>query len=331
MAETDYSKISSDDINSGKYVFKDVFDVYRYIKSKGWNIGWYAAPQFEIMELDENNVVASPLPIQPLYRGQSSFFEKCLPSLYRRRWTNLQSLERLVQIEDFKHILQDNPEIRDNIKGGLSINYNGLAQHYGIETNIIDLTNSFGVAAFFATSDYNQLDGSYRPVMEITRKGVIYFLPMGIFGFGPASKNQIWPIGMEALVRPGEQRGFGAYLKENQDFHTLGGSRFFFWQNAEASIECHRRFGFGTVLFPYDPMVEKVWNIRKYRIYGKDSIVKVAENNPELGYDATTAIIALEEDGCNIVETTPFRYTRDEIKFITDRYHKRYPDSFPKE
>lgn len=148
MVKFDYSKISSEDINSGKYVFKDVFAVYDYIKSKGWNIGWYAAPQFEIMELDKNNIVASPLPMQPLYRGQNAFFEKCVPSLYRRNWTNLQTLERLVQIEDFKHILQDNPEIQDNIKGGLSINYNGLAQHYGIETNIIDLTNSFGVAAF---------------------------------------------------------------------------------------------------------------------------------------------------------------------------------------
>lgn len=29
-----------------------------------------------------------------------------------------------------------------------SVNYEGLAQHYGIETAIMDLTNSFGVAAF---------------------------------------------------------------------------------------------------------------------------------------------------------------------------------------
>lgn len=329
VVKFDYSKISSEDINSGKYVFKDVFAVYDYIKSKGWNIGWYAAPQFEIMELDKNNIVTSPLPMQPLYRGQNAFFEKCVPSLYRRNWTNLQTLERLVQIEDFKHILQDNPEIQDNIKGGLSINYNGLAQHYGIETNIIDLTNSFGVAAFFATTDYNQLDGSYRPVMEIIRKGVIYFLPMGIFGFGPTSKNQIWPIGMEALVRPGEQRGFGAYLNENQDFHALVGSRFFFWQNAKASIECQRRFGYGALLFPYDPMAEKVWNMRKYRIYGKDSIIKVVENNQELGYDTSDAIKALIDSGCVVTETTPYRYTVDEIKFITECYHKRYPGSFP--
>lgn len=53
-----------------------------------------------------------------------------------------------MQIEDFKTILNDNPEIKDEIEGGLAVNYIGLAQHYGIETNVIDLTNSFGVAAF---------------------------------------------------------------------------------------------------------------------------------------------------------------------------------------
>lgn len=73
-----------------------------------------------------------------------------------------------------------------------------IIQHYGIETNVIDMTNSFGVAAFFATSDYDSLTHTYRPVMEIVRKGVIYFMPTGIFNFGPTLDNQVWPIGMEA-------------------------------------------------------------------------------------------------------------------------------------
>ena len=139
---------SDEDVNSDGYVFKDVFEVFKYLKSKGWSIGWYAAPHFEVMTLHDNHVVASPTPFQPLYRGQSSYYERCLPSLYRRKWSDLQKLERLVQIEDFKTILNDNPEIKDEIEGGLAVNYIGLAQHYGIETNVIDLTNSFGVAAF---------------------------------------------------------------------------------------------------------------------------------------------------------------------------------------
>lgn len=330
MLETDFAKISDQDINSGDYVFRDVFDIYKYIKYKGWNIGWYAAPYFEVMELEKGHVVASPTPFQPLYRGQSSYYEPCLPSLYRKQWTIEQTLERLVQLEDFKSILNEHPEIQDTLRAGLYVNYDGLAQHYGIETSIMDLTNSFGVAAYFATSDYDALTGSYRPVMEIVRKGVIYFLPMGIFGEIYTKRNQVWPIGMEALPRPGEQRGFGAYLKPEQDFHSLRPFRFFFWQNSEASIECHKRMGFGQALFPYDPMVEKVWSMRKYRVYGLDSVEKVVRTHPELNLELDSAVDMLVRNGCNILPMTPFRYTKQELEFITQRYHDKYSNGFEK-
>lgn len=328
MNATDLTRYPDEDVNSGNYVFKDVFEVFDYIKSKGWSIGWYAAPHFEVMTLSDNRIVASPTPFHPLYRGQSSYYEQCLPSFYRRQWSSLQKMERLVQIEDFKVILDDNPEIKDIVAEGFAVNYIGLAQHYGIETNVIDLTNSFGVAAFFATSDYDSLTQTYRPVMDTVRKGVIYFMPLGIFDFGPTMDNQVWPIGMEALARPGEQRGFGAYLNKNQDFHSICRLKFFFWQNARASIECQKRFGFGTTLFPYDPMAEKVSVMRKYRIYGKDSVRKVVKENPELGYDYQAAVDSLTDAGCRFSDSTPFRYTQHELKYITGNYRKKYPDSF---
>lgn len=328
VTTTDFSAILEKDIYTGRYVFKDIFDVYSYIASK-WNIGWYAAPQFQVMTLDDNRIVASPVPFTPLYRGQSCYYEKCLPSLYRKEWPPIQTLERLVQIEDFKTILNDNPAVQDFIKEGLIVNYVGLAQHYGIETNIIDLTNSFGVAAFFATSDYNSLTGCYRPVKEVIRKGVIYFLPMGMFTPTPQTdKNQIFPIGMDVLPRPGEQRGFCAYLEKGQDFNDVFGlNRFFFWHNEQASVECHRRMGFGMALFPYDPMVEKIWCMRKYRIYGKDSINKVLREHPEIGFDESVFKILIHA-GWHIEDSTPFRYTQEELTFITDRYRKMYPGGF---
>lgn len=333
--------ISPEDINSGKYVFNDIFQVYQYLKGKGWSFGWYSAPHFEVMELSSHKsesprrIVASPTPFQPLFRGQNAFYKPCYPSLYRKDWSVKEELERLVQIEDFKIILNDHPEIQDNIDAGLEINYEGLAQHYGIETNIIDLTNSFGVAAFFATTDYDSLTDTYRPIEETYRQGVIYFLPTGIFtNFSQTFIEKdlpysIWPIGMEALPRPGEQRGFGAYLKKGVDFNCVSPIKFFFRQNKWSSIECCRRFNFGMHLFPFDPIVEKVRNIRKYRIYGKDSVSNVVTNNINLGLDTDEAVKTLTDNGCVIVESTPFRYTKQELNFITDRYHKMYPDSFP--
>ncbi len=282
----------------------------------------------------DNRVVAAPKPFTPLFRGQNTFYKQCYPSLFRKEWSIPDELERLVQIEDFKAILDDNPEIQDMLKSELQVNYDGLAQHYGIETNIIDLTNSFGVAAFFATSDYDSLTGLYKPIEETHRQGVIYFLPLGIFSnftqsFGNDDDDYaIWPIGLEALPRPGEQRGFGAHMKKGVDFNTIAPCRFFFRQNKISSLKCQEGFRWGAMLFPWDPMVEKVNNIRKYRIYGKDSVRKVIESRPDLHLDEVKAMDILTKKGCILVETTPFKYTQDELRYITERYHKMYPGSF---
>lgn len=319
--------ISDEDIDPGRYVFKDVFDVYDFLQSKGWNIGWYAGPYFEVMQLEDNSVVASPTPFNPLYRGQSKVYKNCIPSLCRRTFSDIEKIERELQLNDFKNILNDNPEIMDLLKGNLKVNYLGLAQHYGIETNIIDLTNSFGVAAFFATSDYNPLTDSYIPVTEVMRQGIIYFLPTGMFSFTPNNKTgKILPIGLEALARPGEQRAFGAYVNTGSDLIDFGCLRLYFWQSPAASFECHRRMNFGKTLFPYDPMVEKVRVIRKYRIYGKDSLREVLDKNDNLNWDFNFALDTLTKHGCSFLDSTPFRYTEDELLYLRKQYQQRYSD-----
>lgn len=104
MTKEEFSNINEEDIHSGKYVFRDVFEVGRYLQSIGWSVFWYAPPQFVAMDFGENKMINVPMPGNPLYRGQNEYYEPCLPSLYRRPWNIAEKLERLVQIEDFKTI-----------------------------------------------------------------------------------------------------------------------------------------------------------------------------------------------------------------------------------
>ncbi len=311
-------------------IFPDVFAVYDYLtKEKGWSFGFHTAPQFEVMTLYGNRLAAAPMPMSPLFRGESEFHVKCLPSLFRKEWTPLQKLERQIQLEDFRLILQVNPEIKDMEVGGLEVNYNGLAQHYGIETNILDLTNSFLVAAFFATTTYDPLMDVYRPILHTVSSGVIYFFPTGDFmNFG--HEAPIWPIGMEALRRPGEQRGFGMEMNGRyRDLNHYSGAHLFrFWHTPQVSLRVWEMTHGGYDLFPYDPMAEKVRNMRKYRIYSEEGLRLAFDKTeiPEMSLE--DARKTLTQDGCTFVNRLPFAYTKKEVEYINDLFRKMYPGHF---
>lgn len=46
------------------------------------------------------------------------------------------------------------------------VDYVGLAQHYGLKTDVLDVTNSIEVAMFFAMCDYDSDTDSYKPKHE---------------------------------------------------------------------------------------------------------------------------------------------------------------------
>lgn len=310
-------------------VFPDVFAIFKYLQKQGWlGIPFHTPPYFEVMTLYGNRMAASPMPMSPLWRGESKFHEHCMPSLYRRGWTELERLERQIQLEDFKQILQINPEIKEMEEGGLEVNYNGLAQHYGIETNVLDLTNSFLVAAFFATTTYDPLMDVYQPIVQSDLQGVIYFFPTGSYlSFG--HEPPIWPIGLAALRRPGEQRGFGMEMTEqNKDLNRYHGVRLFrFFHSEEVSFQIWDQTMGGGIFFPYDPMTEKVRNMRKYRIYSEEAF-QMAFKKDAFNLPIEEARNALVHSGCTFIDKLPFAYTKKEIVYINDLYRKMYPGNF---
>lgn len=308
-------------------IFPDVFAVYDFLtKKKGWTLDFHTPSQFEAMTLYDNRLAMAPMPMSPLFRGENEFHERCLPSLFRREWTPLQKLERQIQLEDFRLILQENPEIKEMEKSGVEVNYDGLAQHYGIETNILDLTNSFLVAAFFATTTYDPLADVYRPIVHTDSQGVIYFFPVGPFmDFGIDAP--IWPIGMLALRRPGEQRGYCVEMDgDHEDLNNYSGAHIFrFWHNPHASMEIWRLTQGSTALFPYDPMSEKVRNMRKYRIYSENGLHSAYVIISDIGMNLENARDSLRKDGCTFVDKLPFAYTEKEIEYINDLFRRMYP------
>ena len=185
------------------------------------------------------------------------------------------------------------------------------------------------VAAFFATTIYDYLTDTYKPIMHTVSKGVVYYSPMGCMVEGLEPDPRMLPIGMEALHRPGEQRGYGYSMKENENLNDVKTiQKYFFWHTPAASKKIQILTKGMKTFFPYDPMTEKVRNILKYRIYSDEALLQAYAKMPNFAINMNDARSKMIAGGCKFVNYVPFAYTQQELEFIRKELHQMYPDSY---
>ena len=216
------------------------------------------------------------------YRGQWKFFDNCLPLLYRYKGDEFlrQRLLSQFQIAEMILVMQSHPVIYDLMMGALDIPvlgkiklpilYDGLAQHYGINTEYLDLTNNIWSAAFFASSQYR--DGKYYPyeIQEDSqlddRYGVIYRLKFvddekQKLDF---SKEKISPIGLQYFNRPGRQCAFVKKMSEEENFNdTQNLEKIFFRHDNNANRLIYTLCQMGKQFYVDDSLANVVDAIRK--------------------------------------------------------------------
>lgn len=124
--------------------------------------GYIQEGMFEIVEGPDGKgrLIPCSLSFNAYYRGESGYHKPCKPSLYRKGMTDelifherLKACELELLIEDypitsiFKSGLQVNLSNGQVIPLHLKIDAEALAQHYGIKTDLLDLTVDKFVAA----------------------------------------------------------------------------------------------------------------------------------------------------------------------------------------
>jgi hypothetical protein len=118
------------------------------------------------------------------------------------------------------------------------VDYVAMAQHYGLTTEYLDITNSKWVAAFFACTGYDWDTDSYYPVGRDYYEGygVMYITSWdgSIMPDEFYEKNGV--IGYQYFARPTKQSSFGYKMKKEEDFNELPYfKKIFFRHDFEAS------------------------------------------------------------------------------------------------
>lgn len=152
-----------------------------------------------------------------LYRGEYKFHETTLSSCQRdiSRTTGIpfstQQLIDHLKIEEFTQIAKTFPNTILAQMGNININWEALAQHYGLRTNLIDVSSEPFIAAFFATHRYDYDNDKYKMVTKgigcIKKAHPISLFLNPVDNGGDDSRiNSI--IGVQHFKRPTLQRAF---------------------------------------------------------------------------------------------------------------------------
>lgn len=218
------------------------------------------------------------------YRGQNEDFGVCKTSLDRCNSKKEQFLN-ICRTIAFEELLNVHPFIifthTMTFDGNpFCINLTGMAQHYGLHTDYLDITNNFDVASFFATCTYQ--DGKYYPIGNMEKPGIIYkiikmvFLP---FMGNEETKNiEVEYLGWQPLPRPEQQRASVLKVTENTNLDTIDGiKKYHFKHSISQSRKIWKQFDEGKILFPHDSAADLANECKKLNSFTKEQIEKAFE------------------------------------------------------
>ncbi len=302
-------------------IFDNIDKVIDYLNNQGWTLSktYFGNAPYKLMDFGDNKLVYYPEPFgSPLFRGQNEFHEPCIASFYRNQPDLITQFIQKVKIEEFRLVTSKHPVIKEDIENGIFYDYVALAQHYEFKTEMLDLTNSLPVAAFFAVTQYDS--GKYIPIEKTEEKGVLYFVMPDTQFIPLVTENQaeIHPVGWQVFKRPGEQRAFGVNLSKNKDFNTMSGVfAFRFRHDKIISEQIYNLFHGGEDLFSKDIFAEKAAEIKDSNIFSRHAFDIAYENsNKELTREMILA--ELEKRNIKIQINSIWEYSLEDLATLKE-------------
>ena len=271
------------------------------------------------------------------YRGENKIYADSTPSLYRKLKQfpsqdekNLYRFVADMRIGEFKTLLNCFRHVKE--WHYCDILYDVLAQHYGLETDWLDITSDFNVALFFATCFW---DNNYKRWKPLTKKqteideqhkyGMIFRAPsnrinirqmvaseyfMNHSFYSEDSPNDVvYPIGFQPFMRCHMQKGYAMYMrKPNALQNDINFKKLRFRHSEELSNWIYDKMDGGKLIYPHEGLNEVdylIKEISELTIFSKNAFrYAIEQNRADLICDEKEILNALKEfkiNGKNIV------------------------------
>jgi hypothetical protein len=189
-----------------------------------------------------------------LYRGQNQRWVPCLASVSRGAGNDEErlrlnwSLSR-IRIAEFEILLKLHPLIQYAVQEKIELDYDALAQHYGLPTFWLDITSSIEVATFFAVVSFDA-SGNFLPCEEGT--GVVYRIHWRDV---EEPDRYFTSISHSPASRPGRQHAWAIGLNRDTDFDSASFVEAFEFRHSRSQSEGIIS-ALGARLYPHDSLAD---------------------------------------------------------------------------
>lgn len=228
-----------------------------------------------------------------LYRGQNQEFVPCVPSLYRGNPSEVDIFIERMRLVVFQRLVNTHPVIKHFFqKHHFKVDIEGLAQHYGLKTSVLDLTSNLDIALFFAICQYDSATDEYTFYNDDKiHEAILYvFIPLLDNEPSPSQNDfnylnhNIKPIGLQAFQRPGVQEGYGLHIPKGESTKSY---MYRFTFTSKDSKEYYDKFKKSEMLWVKDALVEKTKYIAKMNTFSYSVFTETFRLFRPKGYSAT--------------------------------------------
>lgn len=318
--------------------FKEI--IYRDRKTDGFLMQY---PHALVIHQGEHN---------SYYRGENQIYDLSQPTLFRLLSRFNENERKLycfiasMRIVEFQLFLNKLKIVQFWLHNYGTVLYESLAQHYGLETEWLDITSDLEVALFFATCKYDKESKQWYPLTKAdierskkTQYGVIFHIPgwqadLMLMNLGLAENymdNIILPIGYQPFMRCHCQHGYGIHMKQpNPLQENLLFEKLWFRHDEKFSKEIYEKMDCGKKIYPQEGLVQfndVIEEIKKTTHFSKAAYSIALEKN-EL---SNTEIHSLMEE-CDCVkifgneiiisEEEPIKVSRQRIRAFNRKYER---------
>lgn len=330
------------EIGHEQYFYDGQYDVFRISWASG-NVSYYplkgaSGSSFVVNQLSQRPGHYNETPrfsIKPslasnkfLFRGQSQFYEPCVPGMFRNKDNVCQHqyVDEVIQMNELEVLLHQHPLVRLFDQGfylmheffQFRADYQGISQHYYNHTPLLDLTSDMEVAKFFAVTWFNMKEDRYERYTG-NELGVLYYydLEPDAFQYRKGRKYLVETIGKQPFMRSGNQSGFLIRLDDTMDFNTLPEVRYVFFKHDSAITD--RIFAESQKGDKYMPqeLLRTHWYRRMSDPKAMKEISKEAlklnfENNKGLSH--SSIVKQLQSKGFHVSSKNKQRFTEEEME-----------------